>query len=56
MKVNPGKPNHKNKAGKELPYKSAESVVGGPICNDPIAGLNPPKPVKGGKVLPPVKK
>ena len=51
MKAKPSKPNSKAKAGGELKYKNASSVVGGPICNDPMGGLNPDKCVKGSKKL-----
>ena len=53
-KITPKKSN--KKAGGELNYGNAENIVGGPICNDPISSLNPSKPVKGSKQLPPVKK
>jgi hypothetical protein len=55
MKAKPSKPNHKNKAGGELPYKNAESVIGGPICNDPQDGLNADKPSSGEEIKWPVK-
>lgn len=34
-----------------LPYKSAESVVGGPLDDQPKSGLGADQGVKGGKVL-----
>ena len=42
----------KSKPGDEgLPYKSAESVVGGPVEDQPKAGLGADQGVKGGKKL-----
>lgn len=52
-----GKPNAGRKPGGEgLPYKDAASVVGGPVEQQPEAGLNPGKGVKGGPLrVPPGK-
>ena len=42
----------KSKPGDEgLPYKSAESVVGGPLEDQPKAGLGSDQGVKGGPSL-----
>lgn len=54
-KVTPRKPDANAKAGKELPYKNVEDVVGGPVCNNPEPGLQSDKEVKGSKALPPIK-
>jgi hypothetical protein len=56
MKAKPSKPNPKIKPGGELKYGNAENIVGGPIENNPIDGINADKPVKGSASLPPVKK
>jgi hypothetical protein len=56
-KIKAGKPDWKRQAGSEgLGYTSNEKAVGGPVCNDPISGLNADKPVKGSKTIPQVKK
>jgi len=52
-----GKPSASRKPGSEgLPYKDAASVVGGPVEEQPEAGLNPSKAVKGGSLKVPPKK
>ena len=57
MKGNPSKPNASRKPGGEgLPYKDAAGVVGGPVEEQPEAGLNPGKGVKGSSLrVPPSK-
>lgn len=55
MKAKPSKPNPSAKPGGEMKYKNAADVVGGPISNDPMTGMNPDKGVTGTSKLPPVK-
>jgi len=56
MKAKAGKPSAGRKPGGELPYKSAEDCVGGPINNRIESNqLSADKGVKGGSSLPSLK-